>query len=107
MSNKSCGRAGGPSVPFRLSSYRFSLLAVATRKSSSARRAEGRLFRMQIWWLTGLRRGSPEPTKKIGAARQAAWNDVADKCLAYHDRDLRFARNRTPLLGSVTTKRTG
>src|SRR6266581_2815571 len=107
MSNKSCGRAGGPSVPFRLSSYRFSLLAAATRKSSSARRAEGRLFRMQIWWLTGLRRVSLEPTKKIRAARQAARNDVADKCLAFHDRDIRFARNRNQIIGSVTAQWTG
>src|SRR5436190_11002407 len=107
MSNKSCGRAGGPSVPFRLSSYRFSLLAVTTRKSSSARRAEGRLFRMQIRWLTGLRCVSFEPIKKSRAARQASRNDVADKCLAFHDRDIRFAGNRNQIIGSVTAQWTG
>src|SRR6058998_638513 len=107
MSDESCGRAGGSSVPFRLSSYRFSLLAVATRKSSPARRTEGRLFRMQIWWLTGLRRVSLEPIKKIRAARQAARNDVADKRLAFHDRDIRFAGNRNQIIGSVTAQWTG
>ena len=87
---------------FDLSSYSFPLLAVATRKSSSARRAEGRLFRMQIRWLTGLRRVSLEPIKKSRAARQAARNDVADKRLAFHDRDIRFARNCNQIIGSVT-----
>src|SRR6516162_8614513 len=107
MSNKSCGRAGGPSVPFRLSSRSFFLLAVATRKSTAARCAEGRLFRMQIRWLTGLRHVSLEPIKKRRAAQQAARNDVADKRLAFHDRDIRFAGNRNQIIGSVTAQWTG
>src|SRR5438093_10531613 len=102
MSNKSCGRAGGPFIPFRLSSYRFSLLAVTTRKFSSARRAQGRLLRMQIRWLTGLRRVSLEPIKKIQPARQADWYDVGYKRLAFHNRAIRFACNRNQIMVCVT-----
>src|SRR5436309_6840742 len=87
---------------FDLSSYSFPLLAVATRKSSTARRAQGRLFRMQIWWLTGLRRVSLEPIKKGRSTRQPSWNDVAEKRLAFHDCDIRFAGNGNQIIGSVT-----
>src|SRR5207247_10068894 len=92
---------------FDLSSYSFPLLAVATRKSASARRAEGRLFRMQIRWLTGLRRVSLEPIKKSRATRQASRDDVADKRLAFHDRDLRVAGTCNQCFGSGTAERTG
>src|SRR5207249_10501544 len=88
-------------------SHCFSLLAVTTRESSPARRAEGRLFRMQIRWLTGLRRVSLEPIKKSRATRQASRDDVADKRLAFHDRDIRFAGNCNQIIGSVTAQRTG
>src|SRR5437667_10239760 len=89
------------------SSSCFARPAVTARKSSAGRRARWRLFRMQIWWLTGLRRVSLEPIKKSRAARQASRDNVADKRLAFHDRDIRFAGNRNQIIGSVTAQRTG
>src|SRR5213082_3286521 len=88
-------------------SHCFSLLAVTTRESSPAWSARGRLFGMQIWWLTGLRRVSLKPIKKSRATRQASRDNVADKRLAFHDRDIRFAGNGNQIIGSVTAQRTG
>src|SRR4029077_1113715 len=92
--------------PVGCRSFRFSLPAVITRKPSAGRRAWWRLFGMQIWWLTGLRRVSLEPIKKSRATRQVSRNDVADKRLAFHDRDIRFAGNGDEIISCITAQRT-
>src|SRR5206468_7192115 len=62
---------------------------------------------MQIQWLAGLWRVSLNPIEKSRAARQAARDDVTNKSLAFHDRDIRFARNGDEIIGRVAAQRTG
>src|SRR5436190_1026479 len=87
-------------------SRRFTLRAVTTRKFSTRWRARGRLFRMQICWLTSLRCVLLEPIEKSRTTRQASRDDVAEKRLAFHDRHIRFTGNGNQIIGSVTTQRT-
>ena len=83
----------------------FPLLAVTTSFCASGRAARRRLFRMQICWLTSLRRVSLDPIKKSRPARQTARNNVADERLAFHDGDVRFAGNGNQIVGSIAAQR--
>src|SRR5437762_13871355 len=77
---------------------------MAARKSSAGRSARRRLLRMQIQRLAGLWRMSLNPIEKSRAARQSARDNVACKRFAFHDRDIRFARNCDEIIGSITAQ---
>ena len=62
---------------------------------------------MQIWWLAGLRRVAFDPIEKSWAAWQTPRDDVADKRLAFHDRDIRLAGNGNEIIGGVAAQRAG